>query len=30
MVAGSVLLDAPNCTITPHIAGCSVEGRERC
>ncbi|MGI6028003.1 MAG: D-2-hydroxyacid dehydrogenase [Candidatus Heteroscillospira sp.] len=29
MVEGSVLLDAPNCIITPHIAGCSVEGRER-
>ena len=29
MVEGSVLLDAPNCIITPHIAGCSVEGRRR-
>lgn len=29
MEKGSVLLDAPNCIITPHIAGCSVEGRDR-
>lgn len=29
MVKDSVLLGAPNCIITPHIAGCSVEGRER-
>ena len=29
MEEGSVLLNAPNCIITPHIAGCSVEGRKR-
>ena len=29
MVEGSILLNAPNCIITPHIAGCSVEGRRR-
>ena len=29
MEEGSVLLGAPNCIITPHIAGCSVEGRRR-
>jgi len=29
MKEGSVLLGAPNLIITPHIAGCSVEGRRR-
>lgn len=29
MKKDTLLLDAPNCIITPHIAGCSVEGRER-